>query len=118
MADLILKGGETMLKTITKKIIDRSTDAFFKFEFHCDRCGAGWESERYCFEHGFPEKLTEGEQRAKNIMWKVEHDAALERANLEARLRFNQCNSCGRIVCDECFAMDEEEDLCIDCAKR
>ena len=106
-----------MLKTLTKKIIDRSTDEFFKFEFHCDRCGVGWESETYYFEHGFLDKLTEGEQRAKNIMWKVEHDAALERANLEARLRFNQCNSCGRIICDECFAIEEERDLCLDCAR-
>ncbi len=107
-----------MLKTITKKIIDRSTDEFFKFSFRCDRCGFEWTSEPYSFEHGFPNKLTAGEQRAKDIMWKVEHDAALERANLEARLRFNQCNSCGRIVCDECFAMDEDEDLCVDCARE
>ncbi len=107
-----------MLRTITKKIIDNSTDEFFKFSFYCDRCGAVWMSETYYFEHGFPDKLTAGEKRAKDIMWKVEHDAALERANLEARLRFNQCTSCGRIVCDECFAMDEEEDFCIDCAKR
>ncbi len=107
-----------MLKAITKKIIDRSTDEFFKFEFHCDRCGTGWVSETYNFEHGFPDKLTEGEKRAKEIMWKVEHDAALERANLEARLRFNQCNSCGRIVCDECFAMDEDEEICVDCARK
>ncbi len=107
-----------MLKTITKKIIDRSTDESFKFEFHCDRCGFEWTSDLYYFEHGFPDKLTEGEKRAKDIMWRVEHDAVLERASLEARLHFNQCNSCGRIICDECLAMDEEEDLCVDCAKN
>ncbi len=107
-----------MLKTITKKIIDRSTDEFFKFEFHCDRCGAEWVSEKYNFEEGFPDELSEGEKRAKDIMWKVEHDTALERANLEARLRFNQCNSCGRIICDECLSVYEEEDLCVDCAKK
>ncbi len=117
-ADLILKGGKAMLKTITKKIIDKSTDEFFKFEFHCDRCQAKWISDSYSFEHGFPNDLTQGEKRAKEIMWKVEHDVALERANLEARLRFNQCNSCLRTVCDDCFSMDENEDLCIDCAKE
>ncbi len=107
-----------MLKTITKKILDKSTDKFFKFVFYCERCGYEWTSEAYCFLHGFPDELTEGEERAKNIMWKVEHDAAMERANLEARLRFNQCCSCGRIVCDECFAMETDGDLCVDCANH
>ena len=107
-----------MMKAITKKFIDKSTDEFFKFSFYCDRCGFEWESCTYYFEHGFSNELTEGERRAKNIMWRVEHDIAFERANLEARLKFNHCVKCGKIVCDECYAFDEEEDLCVDCARR
>ena len=106
-----------MLKTITKKFRDRSTDRFFKFSFYCDRCGAKWTSDPYFFEHGFSERLTEDEKKARDILYKVDHDAAFERANLEARLKFNHCDSCGRVVCDECFAIEEDEDLCKDCAK-
>lgn len=107
-----------MLKTITKRIRDKSTDRFFKFSFYCDRCGKEWTSEEYPFVHGFSEKLTDDEKRAKEILFRVDHDAAFERANLDARLRFNHCETCGSIVCDECFAMEEEEELCLDCAKR
>ncbi len=107
-----------MLKTITKKIRDRSTDRFFKFSFYCDRCGKEWESEEYPFIHNFSNEVTDDEQRAKEILWRIDHDTAFERANLEARLRFNYCKACGEIVCDECLAMEEEDDLCIDCASR
>ncbi len=107
-----------MLKTITKKFRDKSTDSFFKFSFYCDRCGKEWTSEEYPFVHGFSEKLSDDEKRAKEILFRIDHNAAFERANLEARLRFNQCNSCGGFVCDECFAMEEEDDLCQDCASR
>ena len=106
-----------MLKTITKKFRDRSTDRFFKFSFYCDRCGAEWTSNPYYFEHGFSERLSEAEKNAKEILYKVDHDAAFERANLEAMLKFNRCGTCGKVVCDECFVMAEKEDLCKDCSK-
>ncbi len=107
-----------MLKTITKKIRDRSTDRFFKFSFCCDRCEKEWTSEEYPFEHGFTDEMTDDERRAKEILWRIDHDAAFERANLEARLRFNYCTCCKGIVCDECFAMEEEDDLCHGCASQ
>ena len=98
-----------MLKTITKKITDRSTDRFFVFSFYCDRCGKEWSSEKYPFEHFFSEELTTEERKAKDIMWRVDHDAAFERANLEARLHFNFCESCEGVICDECLTILEEE---------
>ncbi len=107
-----------MLKTITKRVRDRSTDRFFKFSFYCDRCGKEWTSDPYYFENAFSSSPTEGEKRARDIMWRTDHDAAFERANLEARLRFDQCDACGRRVCDECFAMEEDDDLCVDCAGK
>lgn len=107
-----------MLKAVTKKVIDRSTDKFFKFEFYCDRCGKKLTSKPYYFEHSFPDRLTDGEKKAKEIMWRVEHDIAFERANLEVRLKFNECNSCGNIVCDECLSLNEDEDLCVDCEQN
>ncbi len=107
-----------MLKRVTEKFKDKSTDRFFKFSFYCDRCGKEWTSDPYYFENAFSEKLTDGERRAKDIMWRVDHDAAFERANLEARLRFDRCNVCGKTVCDDCFAMEEDAELCLDCAGK
>lgn len=97
-----------MLKTITKRFRDRSTDRFFKFSFYCDRCGREWTSSEYPFEHGFSGELGEDEKKARDILFRIDHDAAFERANLEARLRFNQSKSCDGFVCDECFAIEEE----------
>ena len=57
-----------MLKAVTKKVIDRSTDKFFKFEFYCDRCGKKLTSKPYYFEHSFSDRLTDGEKKAKEII--------------------------------------------------
>ncbi len=104
-----------VLQRITKKCRDRSTERFFKFSFYCDACGKEWISESYHFEHAFPSEMSEGEKQAREIMWRTDHDAAFERANLEARLRLSRCSRCGRCVCDECFSL--EEDLCTHCAE-
>ncbi len=106
-----------MLKAVTKKYHDLSTERYFMFEFYCDRCGKAWQSEPYYFEHNFRDDATVAEEKAKEIMWRVEHDAAFERANLEAMLKLDHCEICGRTVCDECFSLNELCDTCVDCDK-
>ncbi len=94
-----------MLKPITNQFSDKSTDSYFQFAFYCDRCGKEWLSSRYEFENCFPQNLTECQQRARDIMWRTEHDAAYERANHEARLHFNRCEICTREICDDCYEL-------------
>lgn len=102
-----------MLPAVTKKYDDRSTDRFFQFVFHCDKCGEAWESERYPFSMRDATTKSKGEKNARVILWKAEHDAAYERANNEALLQFNKCPKCGLRVCDSCFS--EFEVSCLSC---
>lgn len=102
-----------MLPPITKKYEDHSTDTCFQFSFHCDMCGAVWESEQYPFSLRASPSISLGEQRAHALMWRAEHDAAYERANREALLRFSKCPKCGSRVCDDCFSGLKE--LCLQC---
>ena len=44
-------------------------------------------------------------------------EAAREMAAAEAAEIFNYCPVCGRLVCDRCFLICEDLDLCIACAK-
>lgn len=103
-----------MLPPVTKRYDDHSTDRWFRFAFHCDRCGAGWESERYPFSMGNASSDGEGQEKARMLLWKAEHDAAYERANTEALFHFNRCPACGRRVCDDCFSLSG--DRCVSCS--
>ena len=100
-----------MLPAVTKKYEDHSTDRYFRFVFYCDECGMAWKSEHYPFSMRDASLENEGKKKARVLMWKAEHDAAYERANIEAVLNFNRCPQCGQRVCDDCFA--EFEIVCL-----
>lgn len=98
-----------MLKSITKKIIDESGGGTYRFTFHCDICGSPWTSDTYSpiTEPIDADEVARGRES--------DHDAAYERANLEAGFHFNCCSICKRVVCDECFCILPELDLCKEC---
>lgn len=104
-----------MLASITQQYKDLSTPDNFAFVFCCDRCDKEWQSEIYALNlRGFELPLNE---KIRCMLWNQQHDEAYERANLEAISHFNRCPECSRMVCDNCFCILEEWDLCKDCAK-
>jgi hypothetical protein len=106
-----------VLKPVTRRFRDLSSDTEFQIAFYCDRCGKEWRSDIYRFDDYFPVELTDGQRRARDIMWRTDHDNAFERANLSARLHFNKCESCGNNVCDDCCELEDDTEECMDCAK-
>jgi len=97
-----------MLQAFTRNYNDNSTDAGFQFTFYCDICGKPWHSVPYL------SGLTgENDPRARES----ERVAAYERANREALNWFSRCPVCKRVVCDECFCILGEENMCVSCAQ-
>jgi len=96
-----------MLKPITKKISDESDSGIYRFTFYCDICGAPHQSVPY--ESETLNKIDPARREA-------EHNAAYERANREIMNHFNRCPMCGRVVCDNCFRILDESDMCFECA--
>lgn len=47
-----------------------------------------------------------------------EWERARERAAEEASEEFNLCPICGRLVCNHCFLICEDLDICVSCAER
>ncbi len=101
-----------MLPAVTKntKIIPLTDTSVLFFT----ATSAGWHGKVNItrFRCGTHRSKMRGE-KARVLMWKVEHDAAYERANTEAVLNFNRCPQCGQRVCDDCFA--EFEIVCLKC---
>lgn len=103
-----------MLAPITRRMIDNSNKRRFQFSFHCDICQSSWESIPLEFSGG--EKEAVGNLQEADL-WEREHEAAYERANREAILHFNRCPVCKRWVCDDCFYIFKDGDVCRECSK-
>ena len=88
------------MKQIIKEAMgDCSTIGEFRFLLRCQECGRTWHSSPVHFSKAGTKPETEG-MRA-----------------VDALEIFSQCPVCGRLVCDRCFLICEDLDLCAACAK-
>jgi len=108
---------------------DLSTDRGFQFEFFCDRCGNGYQTD---FQDAPANLLTDvlgaaGSifgglfstaadvgQRARSAAWEKARDDAFRRAIEQAKPHFTKCKRCGHWVDADCWNPDRG--LCKDCA--
>lgn len=104
---------------ITKELlIDRSTPAAFSFSMSCSECGKEWNSTPVIFSKAGIEPETEGKKVIFEALYQSEKERALEKAVVEASGVFNHCPICRRPVCDYCFMICDDLDLCSACATR
>lgn len=108
-----------MLRSVTKKFLDKSTKTHFEFEFFCDCCGKTIPTPVLEFINGFADEkyITDEQRQARDILYSFEHNNAYERANIEARFELDRCAKCGDMVCFDCsfFADDNGLVLCRKC---
>jgi hypothetical protein len=97
------KGACPLLEPITRKVTDESVGNIYRFTFYCDLCGQARFSVEYTGIGDADDK-------------KHDHNAAYERANIEALKHFNRCTICKRFVCDYCFRILPEGDMCKECS--
>ena len=81
-------------------------------------CGEYW----YSSSISFSKAAQAAQHREKKELYDAIYQREKERAKLaagqEARDRFSQCPVCRRLVCDACFLICDEMDLCRECAAR
>ncbi len=97
-------------------LLDCSTPSEFIFSLHCAECGEVWRSRPVRFSRAGVKPMNEGKQVIFDTLYKREKKEALQRATEEAAEVFSQCPICHRLVCDHCFLICEELDMCISCA--
>ena len=106
------------MKRIMKEAMgDCSTVEEFRFLVRCQECGGIWHSSPIRFSKAGAEPESEGMRTILRTLYEREREAAREMAAAEAAEIFNYCPVCGRLVCDRCFLICEDLDLCIACAK-
>lgn len=106
-----------MKRVVKEAMGDCSTVEEFRFLVRCQECGGIWHSRPIRFSKAGAEPESEGMRTILRTLYEREREAAREKAAAEAAEFFNYCPVCGRLVCDRCFLICEDLDLCIACAK-
>lgn len=97
---------------------DCSTVDSFCFFLGCPACGRLWKSSPVRFSRAGVAPDSEGKRVIFRALYERERAAARLRAAAEASQCFSRCPICGRLVCDDCFRICDDLDLCADCAER
>ena len=106
-----------MKNPILKQIIDYSDEKSFCFGIVCAECGKIRKSPPVCFSKAGEIPQTESKKIIFKILYERERERALEKAVTEAANYFSLCPKCGKFVCDDCFLICEEFDVCRSCAE-
>ena len=107
-----------MRRMIREAMEDRSSPEAFRFSLNCAVCGVTWISRTSRFSKAGVTPESEGKRIIFRKLYEREWEEARERAVTDAMETFNLCPICRRLVCNRCFLLGEDIDLCADCARN
>ena len=106
-----------MRQMIRDAMEDRSSPEAFRFSLNCAVCGAAWINRTSRFSKAGVTPESEGKRIIFQKLYEREWEEARERSVTDAMETFNLCPICRRLVCNRCFLLGEDIDLCTDCAR-
>ncbi|MGM9564933.1 hypothetical protein [Evtepia sp.] len=106
-----------MKRIIAGYLQDDSDQGQFRFSLTCVECGTVWKSPPIRFSKAGVPSPTEAKQIVFRTLYQREWEQARERAIVEAAHGFNWCPLCGRLVCNRCFLICDDLDMCRTCAE-
>lgn len=110
---------------------DLSTDSGFQFEFFCDRCSTGYQTDFVATNvsllsdvmdaagglfGGIVGSIADVGERARSTAWEKAHDEAFQKAVQELKSHFKRCKACASWVDEACW--ESLKQLCQDCAEE
>ena len=107
-----------MKEEIGDYLEDCSAKGKIQYRVRCENCKKLWYSGEKTFSHAHIAPKTEGKRIIYQTLYQREQKEAFQQAAEEAREVFSRCPICGRLVCDACFLLCEEIEMCISCAAR
>lgn len=106
-----------MKEIIVRHLCDCSDDRQFCFSLTCAECGGVWTSTPVQFSKGGVPPATEAKTIVFRALYQREREWARALAVEEAVHEFNRCPLCGRLVCNRCFLICDDLDMCRTCAE-
>ncbi len=107
-----------MRKLVEAALEDLSSGEVFLFRVLCGCCGTGYGNRPMHFSRTEASPSHKGEQMIRNVLYEQEWKTAKQIAIRNAAEQMNYCPVCRQLVCNQCFLICEELDLCRQCAAR
>ncbi|MCG4527299.1 hypothetical protein NE626_09340 [Intestinimonas massiliensis] len=107
-----------MTELLLSHLEDCSTPQYFCFAIRCEECGEYWYSTTTPFSKAAAAAENREKKELYDALYQREKERARKAASQESKERFSVCPICRRLVCDTCFLICEEVDMCCACAKR
>jgi hypothetical protein len=105
-----------MKHIIRTHLTDRSDQEKFCFSLVCKECGSEWRSTPIRFSKAGEIPQTEAKRIIAKALYQREHAQAMEHALNEAVQHFNVCPLCHGLVCNYCFIICDDLDMCRSCS--
>lgn len=105
-----------MRKAIMNNMQDLSDKDRFVFSVDCTVCGKKWTSTPISFSKAGETVISEAKEIVYAALYQKEKQQAALKAVEEAKINLNFCPVCKSIVCDSCFMICDDIDMCVECA--
>lgn len=107
-----------MRDLVEAKLINNSSGDHFRFSVECEVCHKEVASNSILFAKAGTIPTSESKELIYSIVYDQElHDARIKALG-EIYPQFSLCPVCKRIVCNTCFLICEDIDMCSECASQ
>ena len=111
------KGGELQLKQLVEGLLeDLSTKEVFLFRIACGVCTMEYANRPMRFSKADVIPSTPQKKIIYDAIYEQEFQSAKRSAIWEAAEQLNYCPICKRLVCNRCFLICDDLDMCKQCA--
>lgn len=107
-----------MRDELIKYMKDCSTKDEFCFKFVCSSCGTWWKSKPIPFSKAGKPENCESDITINRALYRREWLAARNTVLSDAVQNFSICPICHGLICDRCFLICDEIEMCRSCAKK
>lgn len=105
------------MKSLVEKVIENiSTREVFLFRITCANCGRGYSNKPVRFSKADVVPATQNKKIIYDALYEQELQAVRQLAIRVAEEQMNFCPICKRLVCNQCFLICDDLDMCRDCA--
>lgn len=105
-----------MRKLVEKALENKSTKEVFLFRVFCAVCGESYGNKPIRFTKAGVTPPTPGKQIVYETLYEQEQQDARNIAIRSAAEHINYCPICKRLVCNQCFLICDDLDMCKQCA--
>lgn len=105
-----------MRKLIDAVLENMSSKEVFRFRVTCAGCGAEYGNRPTRFSKAEAAPATRSKQIIYDALYEQELRSARQSAIRNAAEQMNYCPICKRLVCNQCFMICDELDMCSRCA--